>query len=268
MPTSIITLTTDFGASSPYVAAMKGVILSINPEAQLVDISHTIPPQQVREAARVLAEVALLFPPGTIHLAVVDPGVGTSRAIVYVEIDDQRFVCPDNGLLDRLLQTDDSTTARMPSKIVRITSERFFRQPVAPTFHGRDIMAPVAAHLSLGVSPMELGPRADSLEALDWPGAVKVANKIEGEVTAVDSFGNLITNITRSQLEGVPTDMQVGIFCQEHETRGIFNTYAEQPAMTLIALIGSSDLLELAIVDDSAQAMLGARAGDKVEVRW
>lgn len=269
MPTpSIITLTTDFGEGSPYVAAMKGAILAINPTVQLVDITHTIGPQQVRQAAIVLADTTPLFPPETIHVAVVDPGVGTSRAIVYVEIGQQRFVCPDNGLLGRLLQRDSLAEHRLPSKIVRIVSKQFFRQPVAPTFHGRDIMAPVAAHLSLGVAPEELGPSVESLEALEWPGAVKVANRIEGEVVAVDSFGNLVTNIVRDQLEGVPTDTEVGIFCEEHETRGIFTTYADQPAMTLIALIGSNDQLELAIVDDNAAAMLGAQVGAKVEVRW
>ena len=263
MPTApIITLLTDFGEGSPYVAAMKGVILSINPEVRLVDLSHSIPAQQVRQAAIALADVAPLFPAGTLHLAVVDPGVGTSRAIVYVEIAGQRFVCPDNGILHALAK--DVT----PSKIIHITAEQFFRQPVAPTFHGRDIMAPTAAHLSLGVPPEELGPTLESIQQLDWSGVVKVANRIEGEVITVDSFGNLITNISRDQLEGVPTDIQVGIFCEDHETRGIFSTYADQPPMTLIALVSSSDQLELAIVDENAAAMLGAGAGAKVEVRW
>ncbi len=258
----IITLLTDFGVGSPYVAAMKGVILSINPDVRLVDLSHAIPPQQVRQGALVLADVAPLFPEGTIHVAVVDPGVGTSRAIVYAEIGLQRFVCPDSGILHGLAKKQP------PSKIIHITSELFFRQPVAPTFHGRDIMAPTAAHLSLGVRPEELGPPLESLMELDWPGVVKVANRIEGEIIAIDSFGNLISNIARDQLEGVPTDTQVGIFCEEHETRGIFSTYADQPAMTLIALVGSTNQLELAIVDENAAAMLGAGVGSKVEVRW
>ena len=258
----IITLTTDFGVGSSYVGALKGVILSNNPEVRLVDISHSIAPQQILQAAQVLEETTPLFPPETIHLAVVDPGVGTSRAIVYVEIGQQRYVCPDNGLLGLL------ANRQRPSKIIRITSERFFRQPVAPTFHGRDIMAPVAAQLSLGLDPTELGPPAETLEQLDWPGAEQLANSIQGEIVSVDSFGNLITNITRDMLADVPTDLSVTIRCDSHETMGIFATYAEQPAMTLVAVIGSGDKLELAIVEESAAAMLGISVGTAVEVCW
>lgn len=258
----IITLTTDFGASSPYVAAMKGVILSISADVRLVDVSHSVPPQHVLQGALVLADATRLFPPGTIHVAVVDPGVGTSRAIVYAEIGDQRYVCPDNGLLGRLAAREN------PAKLVWVTNERFFRTPVAPTFHGRDIMAPVAAHLSLGLNPDELGPPMQELRRLDWPGAVKVANRIEGQVVAVDSFGNLVTNITRDMLAGVPRDETVAVRCDEHETHSIFTTYADQPPMTLIALFGSNDQLELAIVDDSAKIMLGVGVGAPVEVCW
>lgn len=258
----LITLTTDFGVGSPYVAAMKAVVLSINPAARLVDLTHAIPPQDVRQGAIALADVAPLFPAGTIHVAVVDPGVGTSRAIVYAEIGPQRFVCPDNGLLSRLAES------QAPSRIRAITEKQWFRQPVAPTFHGRDVMAPVAAHLSLGLDPERLGPPHPLLAAIQWPGAVKVANRIDGEVTSTDSFGNLVTNITREMLAGVPTDESVGVVCDEHETRGIFTAYADQPPMTLIALIGSNDCLELAIVDDSAAIMLGVGVGAPVQVRW
>jgi S-adenosylmethionine hydrolase len=258
----IITLTTDFGEGSPYVAAMKGAILSINPQVRLLDLTHTVPPQDIRRGAIVLDEVTPLFPTGTLHIAVVDPGVGTSRAIVYAEIGAQRYIGPDNGLFSRL------AARHAPTKIRAITEERWFRWPVAPTFHGRDIMAPAAAHLSLGIDPDLLGPPRTALATLDWPGARKVANRIEGQVTAIDSFGNLITNITREELAGVPTDESVGIFCDEHETRGIFKTYADQPAMTLIALVGSNDCLEIAIVDDSAAIMLGVGVGAPVEVRW
>ena len=258
----MITLTTDFGASSPYVAAMKGVILSINPAVPIVDVSHTVPPQQIAAGAMVLDDVTRLFPPTTIHVAVVDPGVGTSRRIVYAEIAGQRYICPDNGLLRRLAERTS------PSKIVHVTSERFFRTPVAPTFHGRDIMAPVAAQLSLGLDPDELGPQLQQLRRLDWPGAEKMANRIEGEVIAVDSFGNLVTNITREMLTDVPTDDTVAVRCDEHETRSIFSTYAEQPPMTLVAIIGSNNQLELAIVDDSATIMLGVGVGASVEICW
>ncbi len=258
----IITLTTDFGEGSPYVAAMKGVILSINPVARIVDVSHAISPQDVRQGALALADATPLFPPGTIHVAVVDPGVGTSRKILYAEIAQQRYVCPDNGLLSRLARR------HRPTKMRSITADEWFRRPVAPTFHGRDVMAPVAAHLSLGLDPDELGPPLEELATLDWPGAAKVANRIDGQVTAIDSFGNLITNISREMLAGTPTDESVTVVCDEHETQGIFQTYGEQPPMTLIALIGSSDMLELAIVGDSAKIMLGVGVGAPVVVTW
>jgi S-adenosylmethionine hydrolase len=241
---------------------MKGVILSINPAARVIDVTHSNPPQDIRRGAVDLDEDTPLFPPATLHVAVVDPGVGTSREIVYAEIAGQRYVGPDNGLFSRLAARHE------PTKIRAITDARWFRQPVSRTFHGRDIMAPAAAHLSLGLDPDQLGPPRTQLKTIAWPGAVKVANSIKGEVTAVDSFGNLITNITRDMLAGVPTDETVGVFCDEHETRGIFAAYAEQPPMTLIALIGSNDCLELAIVDDSAKIMLGVGAGTPVEVRW
>ena len=258
----LITLTTDFGEGSPYVAAIKGVILSINPAARIVDVTHAIPPQDIHRGAIVLDEVTPLYPPGTIHIAVVDPGVGTSRQIVYAEIAGQRYIGPDNGLFSRL------AARQQPTKIRAITEERLFRRPVAPTFHGRDIMAPVAGRLTLGVDPDTLGPPLDALATIDWPGARKVANRIEGEVVAVDSFGNLITNISREMLAGAPTDETVGVFCDGHETRGIFKAYAEQPPMTLIALIGSNDCLEIAIVDDSAAIMLGVGVGAPVHVEW
>jgi hypothetical protein len=259
---TIITLTTDFGPSSPYVAAMKGVILSINPDVKLVDICHSIPPQQVLQAAQVLAATTPLFPNEAIHVAVVDPGVGGSREIVYVEFPWGRYICPDNGLLGRLAERGQ------PSMIVTVVKEQFYRSPVAPTFHGRDIMAPVAARLSLGLNPRELGPPRTKLRQLDWPGAVKVANRIEGEVVFIDSFGNLVTNITREMLTDGPTDDRTAIHCDEHETRGIFTTYSDQPSMTLVAIIGSNDFLELAIVDDNAKIMLGVEVGSAVDVSW
>jgi S-adenosylmethionine hydrolase len=262
MSAPLITLTTDFGVGSPYVAALKGVIFSINPAVQVVDISHAIAPQQIREAALALEAIAPLFPPGTIHVAVVDPGVGTNRRIVYACIHGQHFIAPDNGILGRLADRWP------PSKMVEIRDAAFWRPHVSATFHGRDIMAPVAAHLSLGVEPERLGPSCSQLEKLDWPEAKTMANRIEGEVVAVDSFGNLVTNITREMLASVPTDDSVTVRCDDHETSGIFKTYAEQPAMTLIALLGSNDQLELAIVNDSAKAMLGVREGAQVVVSW
>ena len=149
---SVITLTTDFGAGSPYVAAMKGVILSINPRATVVDITHGVRPQDIRQAALVVDDVAGRFPPESIHVAVVDPGVGTDRAIVYAHVGRRHFVAPDNGLLSRVAERI------RPSKIIRISEAEYWLNPVSATFHGRDIMAPVAARLSTGLDPEKLGP--------------------------------------------------------------------------------------------------------------
>lgn len=262
MSAPVITLTTDFGTGSPYVAAMKGVILSINPAARIVDVSHAIRPQQVREGAIVLESVVPYFPARSIHVAVIDPGVGTERGIVYACIEGRHFVAPDNGLLSRL------AGRWRPSKMIEIRDPAFWRPEVSATFHGRDIMAPVAAHLSLGVPPEKLGPACERLVTLDWPEAKQVANRVEGEIVAVDSFGNLITNIPRESLAIAPTDESVTIRCDEHETHGIFKTYGDQPPMTLIALFGSSNRLELAIVNDSARAMLGVGEGTQVVVEW
>lgn len=263
MPRPIITLTTDFGPGSPYVAAMKGVILSINPDVELVDITHAVPHQDIRQGAIVLDDACRWFPDGAIHVAVVDPGVGSMRRIVAARCGPHTFVCPDNGLLSRL------ALRHPPSTIIHVTRAEHWRPQISNTFHGRDIMAPVAARLSLGLPAEQLGDPLSELVTLDWPEVCVSPGKIEGVVESVDSFGNLITNITASQLETVPRgEDQVRIECDEHETCGIFKAYADQPPMTLIALVGSSGKLELAIVDESAAIMLGVRAGTKVKVTW
>ncbi len=262
MTRPIITLTTDFGADSPYVAEMKGVILSINPQATIVDVTHAIRPQDVRQGAIVLDDATRRFPPGTIHVAVVDPGVGSERKIVYAQIGEQHYIAPDNGVLSRL------AARSTPTKMITLANPQHWLPDVSTTFHGRDIMAPVAARLSLGLAAEDLGPAQQELVQLDWPEARFLSNRIEGEVTAIDSFGNLITNITAEMLEGVPVDDRVSIVCDEHETHGIFTTYADQPKMTLISLVGSSGKLELAIVGDSAKIMLGVQEHTPVVVKW
>lgn len=259
---AIITLTTDFGVGSRYVAAMKGVILSINPHANIVDLTHAIPHQDIRAGAIALSETARWFPPDTIHVAVVDPGVGSNRRIAYARIGQQHFIAPDNGLLSGL------TRFEAPSKIVCLTKSDFWLSDVSSTFHGRDIMAPVAARLSLGTPPDELGDACDKLIELPWPEVQQVPNRIDGEVIEVDSFGNLITNITREMLTGVPTSDLVTVCCEEHETQGIYATYSDQPPMTFMAHVGSTGRLELAIVDENASAMLGVQAGAPVRVSW
>jgi S-adenosyl-L-methionine hydrolase (adenosine-forming) len=259
---SIVTLTTDFGEGSRYVGAMKGVLLSINTAVQLVDISHAVPHQNVRQGAVTLLETTPFFPAGSIHVAVIDPGVGTARQIVYAEIDGQHYVTPDNGLLTCLAHRAKPTTMRV------VNNSELWLAAVSRTFHGRDIMAPVAARLSLGLDPAELGPLCTDFVRIPLPQAERVGQKIEGEVTEVDSFGNLITNITLDMLAEAPRDERAHVRCDEHETMGIFSAYGDQPPMTLIALVGSGGKLELAIVDDSAKIMLGVGVGTPVTVEW
>ena len=258
----IITLTTDFGAGSPYVATMKGVILTINPAATIVDISHAVPAQDIDRGALVLEDTTPWFPADTIHVAVVDPGVGTQRSILYARIGPQQYIAPDNGLLGRLM------ARTRPSLVLRLTEKEYWLAEVSHTFHGRDIMAPVAARLSLGLDPRRLGPAAGQLDRLDMPLPQVVEEKIRGEVVAIDSFGNLITNISYDLLAGRPTDNRACIVCGIYETFGIYHTYGEQAPGMLVALIGSAGRLELAIVHDNAAARLGVSVGTPVVVAW
>jgi hypothetical protein len=259
---SLITLLTDFGAGSPYVAAMKGVILSVNPSVTLVDLTHAVPPQDVRQGALVLEDVAPYFPPGTVHVAVVDPGVGTSRAILYAEIGPQRYVAPDNGLLSRLSRTTP------PSRIVRLTNPDYWLRPLSATFHGRDIMAPVAARLSLGLDATKLGETVESLVLLDWPPVRQSPGRIEGAILRIDSFGNLITNITAAMLATIPPGASMHATCQGRTIDAWVQTYAQATAGNPVVLLGSSDHLEVAIAGGSAATVLRARVGDEVVVMW
>jgi S-adenosyl-L-methionine hydrolase (adenosine-forming) len=258
----IITLTTDFGVSSPYVAAMKGVILSIHPDAAIVDITHAVPAQDIRRGAVILDLVAPRFPEGSIHVAVVDPGVGTDRALVYAEIGAQRYLAPDNGLLSRL------ALRLPPRKILRLTKPAYWLESVSNTFHGRDILAPVAARLSLGLDPDELGPVQEQLVMLDWPEVRITPTRITGVVMEIDSFGNLITNIAEEMLAGRPVDERVCIVCGIYETYGIYHAYGQQLPGMLVALVNSGGWLELAMVNENAAERLGISAGTPVTLAW
>ena len=259
---SIITLTTDFGVGSTYVAEMKGVILSINPDATIVDLTHAIAPQDIREGAVVLESVVDAFPKGTIHVVVVDSENGSDRPMVCAQLGEQIFIAPDNGLLTLLVR-------RLPPKqIVRLENDDYWRHPVSPTFQGRDIMAPVAAHLSLGVPISELGPPHESVCRIEWPDVVVSEGRIDGIIMKVDSFGNLITNIPGTLLAGRPTDSRACVACDIYETWGIYHTYSEQPRGTFIAMVGSSELLELAIIGESAAERLGIHVGMPVAIGW
>ncbi|MBC8869171.1 MAG: SAM-dependent chlorinase/fluorinase [Planctomycetes bacterium] len=262
MSRSIITITTDFGGGSPYVAQMKGVILSINPEAMLVDITHDIAPQNVRQGALVLEEVTQRFPRGTIHVAVVDPGVGTERKIVCAQIAGHYYVAPDNGLLSSVAIVES------PTQIVSLTNHGYWLPEISRTFHGRDIIAPVAAHLSLATPMGQFGQPINELTMLDWPKPKTGANRITGEVISIDSFGNLISNITAESLTAVHDLSSTAVTCAGQTTHGIAETYAQRPPGSLVALIGSAGKLEVAVADGNAAQKISARVGDTITVTW
>jgi len=259
----IITLTTDFGTGSPYVAAIKGVVLSLNPAATMVDLTHEVPPHDVRCGAIVLEDTSDCFPPGTIHVAVVDPGVGTDRAIVLARIGRQSYLAPDNGLLSRLARRTP------PAKIIRLSQPEYWLQPVSATFHGRDVMAPVAARLSLGLDPDHLGEPADKLVMLDWPEVRVLPDRIEGSILWIDPFGNLVTDVTAELLAGWSRGREppgTWICCRGRRIAGLSRTYGDHACGSLIAVIGSSDRLEIAVVGGSAAEALQAAVGEQVTI--
>ena len=269
---AIITLTTDFGLTDAYVAAMKGVILGINPEAKLVDICHTIKPQNIAEAAFVLSTAYPFFPEGTIHVVVVDPGVGTERRAIILRTPTAFFAVPDNGVLSYIIQdySTKSSKSKQPRKLgpeleaVAITKPEFWRSPVSPTFHGRDIFAPVAARLSLGLPLKEFGETITSLTVLPLSQPYQETDgSLVGHILHIDSFGNLITDIKNGDL---PREKQsITIEVGDRHITGLSRTYAE--AKKLLALIGSSGYLEVSLKEGSASAFLKAKIGDEVRIK-
>ena len=208
---------------------------------------------------RLLEEATPWFPQDTIHVAVVDPGVGAARPILYTRIGTQQYLAPDNGLLGRLM------AGTRPSTVLRLTEKGFWLPDVSAKFLGRDIMAPVAVRLSQGLEPRKLGPMAEEVAQSGRPGDPAA---IHGEVMSVDSFGNLITNILYDHLQGKPDDDRASIACGIYETAGIYQTYGGQPPGELVALIGSSGRLELAVVGDNAAERTGIAIGTPVVVAW
>jgi len=261
MSLPIITLTTDFGADSPYLAQMKASILAVNPDARMVDITHSVPPQDVRHGAVVLDQVGRWFPHETIHLAVVDPGVGTEREILCATIGTQHYVAPDNGLLSALTRNE------RPTQLVTLTNRQYWRNEVSSTFHGRDVMAPVAGHLSLSVPLHQLGEPRDTIVRLEWPEVQVAEHSITGSVLIVDSFGNLITDVTAQMLSLADRDGMC-VRCGEHQVIGLVQTYGQRSNGELVALVGSSGLLEIAVVGGNAASLTGCRAADRVSISW
>ena len=272
----VITLTTDFGTTDAYAASMKGVILGLNPKATIVDISHSIKPQNVLQAAFALATACPYFPEGTIHLAVVDPGVGSRRKAIILKTTTALFVAPDNGILSYVLdeyrKRHGKPARQIPStaelrklpdglEAVAISNSEYWRHPVSSTFHGRDILAPVAAHLSLGVPMKKFGDRLEQVHVFDIPRPYKNARgDLVGRVLHIDNFGNLITNVRSGDLPAGKVIVAVG----EHQIHGLSGFYAH--ARGLVAIIGSSGYMEVSLKNGSAAEFLVARMGHEIRI--
>ncbi|MBI5562385.1 MAG: SAM-dependent chlorinase/fluorinase [Deltaproteobacteria bacterium] len=257
---AVITLTTDFGLKDPYQAAMKGAILTVNPGAVIVDVTHLVAHCDIAQGALMLDGAYRWFPPGTIHVAVVDPGVGGKRRAILVETARYAFVGPDNGIFSLVCARE------RVSRAVHLTGKRYFSAPVSPTFHGRDVFGPVAAALSLGKAPSVFGPEIPvaSLVRLELPAAKKNKGTLTGSVIHVDSFGNLITNINRSDL---PQDCSViRVRMKGISVKGLSESYSGAAPGRPAAIIGSTGLLEIALNGASASDVLGVKEGERVRV--
>jgi S-adenosyl-L-methionine hydrolase (adenosine-forming) len=257
----LITFITDFGVQDWYVACMKGVILGLAPTVRLVDITHEIPPGDLPAGALALAAAYRHFPRRTIHVVVVDPGVGSARAALVVQTDDYCFVGPDNGVLSLALAGEHIQA------IHRLERPQWFHQPVSATFHGRDVFAPVAAHLSRGVPAAEFGPAQRDFIRLDWPPVKIKGDILIGELVYFDRFGNGITNIPGQQLEArIPASVDIAT---RHGRRRapLVPFFQAVPRGYTLAMIGSSGFLEIAVNGGSARQKLALRRGDRVRVR-
>jgi S-adenosyl-L-methionine hydrolase (adenosine-forming) len=272
---SLITLTTDFGYGDAYVGAVKGAILSVNPEASIIDITHSIEPQNILQAAFILSAAYRYFPRQTVHMAIVDPGVGSERQAVILKTPSAVFVAPDNGILSYVI--DDLFPLEMPAarpgpelsrvvfktglEAVAITDPRYWRRPVSPTFHGRDVFAPVAAGLSLDISIYEFGARIDSLHVLPVSKPSHGAEgAVLGRVLHIDHFGNLITNIRTGDMPGKDVLVEIGGHC----IQGMSSYYAQGEG--IMALLSSTGHLEISLTNGSACDYLGTVVGDEVRV--
>ncbi|MBS0201856.1 MAG: SAM-dependent chlorinase/fluorinase [Planctomycetes bacterium] len=261
-----ITLLTDFGLDDSYVGQMKGVITTINPDAIVIDLTHDIRPQHVLQAAITLADSLDAFPAGTIHVVVVDPGVGSSRRAIGAEVGSQKFVCPDNGLLSLILRHEPVIRA------VQLDVPQWWRSGMSSTFHGRDLFAPVAAAWSLGRDLSEFGSAITRPlielpipEPVVRPTGISGTREIEGHVITIDHFGNLITNVSRNLLPADAGGVEIAF---QNTAVPISNCYADGRAGDVVALFGSTRRLELAVVNGNAAEQLSAGLGEPVAIRW
>ena len=252
-----MTLTTDFGTGDWFVGTMKGVIASLAPRTTVVDLTHDLPPGDIRGGAFALAASHRFFPKGTIHVAVVDPGVGSRRKAIAVQTAKGVFVGPDNGVLSWALAGEKVRA------IHALENEAYFLQPVSRTFHGRDIFAPAAAHLSRGLPIQKLGPALKNFVRLDWPEPRVRRGGVEGEVVYIDRFGNAITNLEGSLLEG-SSRASCEVYAKRRWVCPLKTFYQAVAPKTPVALVGSSGFLEVAMNGGSAAKALSVRVGTRV----
>ncbi|MEJ5198630.1 MAG: SAM-dependent chlorinase/fluorinase [Anaerolineae bacterium] len=253
--TTIITLTSDFGLRDGYVGIMKGVILSIAPHVTIVDLTHEIEPQNIRQTIFVLAQAAPYFPPDTIHVAVVDPGVGTARRPLLVTTPRAHYIGPDNGIFTAALE-EEAAQAWV------LDQPAYWLPQLSRTFHGRDLFAPAAAHLANGVAPERLGHPVNDPVRLAWPRPLRHADgHLTGEIIYVDRFGNLISNIPAAWLEGQRWRCRIA-----GHVAPVVSTYGEGAVGALIGLIGSSNTMEVAVRNGNAARHLGVETGEAVEL--
>jgi S-adenosylmethionine hydrolase len=259
MAQPILTLTTDFGAADHYVGTMKGVILGICPRARIVDISHEVKPYQIAEGAYLVAQAYRYFPAKTVHVVVVDPGVGSARRPILIEAAKQYFIAPDNGVLS-MVYTGEKHRARL------ISAERYFRQPVSRTLHGRDIFAPVAAHIAAGVPAARVGKLIhDHLKSSSWKPQRTGKRTWTGQVLHIDRFGNIVTNFEAAAFP----DLEMRDFALHMgpcEVTVLAHSYAECGPSELFAIAGSSGYLEVSVNQASAAKMVGCETGAPVEL--
>lgn len=259
MEAKLITLITDFGYEDPYVGIMKGVIVGINPNARIIDLSHGIPPQDIAAGALVLRYSVPFFPQGTIHVAVVDPGVGTERRPLLIESEGCFFIGPDNGILSLALE------GKKPGLMIDLSNETYHLKPTSATFHGRDIFAPIAGYLSLGIPPQDLGASVKGFARLPWPEVIKTGRALQGEVVYIDRFGNLITNVHGYELRDLQPDTLI-VSLGPLTIQGLGASYTRGEERGYVALINSWGLLEISLFKGSAHLRCGAKKGDKVYI--
>jgi S-adenosyl-L-methionine hydrolase (adenosine-forming) len=259
----IITLLTDFGWGDGHIGAMKGVILGINPDCRIIDLAHQVTPHDVMGAALVLGKTYAFFPTGTIHLVVVDPGVGGVRKPLVLQTRDYLFVGPDNGCFTPVLKQEQEVRA------YELAEQRFRLARVSQTFHGRDIFAPAAAHLSLRIAPKEMGPAVDgaALTRLAIPEPKLDGAGLRGEVIWIDSFGNLVTNISQEDLREFAPDSGIEIGIRGERIKGLKRSYEEGKEGEIICLWGSAGLLEIALKERNLNRELGWGRGEKIWIR-